>query len=62
MKNPTADAIKIKVSISSNLNNRNYFSGKEVLEIAPNGTAEYEVIYNPLTMTANPDCSEITEE
>jgi hypothetical protein len=33
-----------------------------VLEIAPNGSAEYEIIYTPLTMTSTPEVPEIKED
>lgn len=61
LKNPSADVWRIKVSLTSNNspNGMSYFTGKEILEIQPNQSADYEVIYVPLTMTASPDQPEI---
>lgn len=53
VKNPSAKPWKVKAVISSSSDN-NYFSGKEYLEVAAGGTADYEVIYTPLTMTSSP--------
>ena len=33
---------------------REYYEGKEYLDVPANGVAEYEIIYKPLTMTSNP--------
>lgn len=63
IKNPTDTPWKIKASINSNTDpSKNYFSGKEYLEIPKLGQAEYEVVYNPLTMTKNEKTPEIKEE
>jgi len=32
---------------------KGYFFGKDYLDIGPNATADYEIAYNPLTMTAH---------
>lgn len=62
VKNPTSENCRIKVSVSSNNSNYlGYFSGKETLDIPPNGSSEYEVIYMPLTMTINPQVPQIKE-
>jgi hydrocephalus-inducing protein len=58
LKNPSAKPWKIKAIISSS-SDKNYFQGKEFVEVPANATADYEVIYNPLTMTASPDQPEI---
>ena len=52
LKNPTAKNWKIKASISSEGKN-NYFHGNEFVEVPPNGQTDYEITYNPLTMTKN---------
>jgi hypothetical protein len=58
VKNPTSEACKIKVSVNATLPRyKDYFKGKETLEIPPNGTAEYEIIYAPLTMTITKEAS-----
>lgn len=64
IKNTTAEACKIKVTIQPAIpqTKDNYFCGKEYIEIAPNGTAEYEIIYKPLTMTAHQDVPDIKEK
>lgn len=55
IKNPTPKPWKVKSSVQSLLPQfQGYFEGKEYVEVPPNGTAEYEVIYKPLTMTSNP--------
>jgi len=61
LKNPTAKPWKIKASISSD-NKFNYFEGKEFIDVDANGSADYEVSYNPLTMTKNEESPEIKEE
>jgi hypothetical protein len=60
IKNPTAKAWNIKVSISSE-QALNYFTGKENLEIGPNSQADYEVVYRPLTMTKNEEVQQIKQ-
>lgn len=54
IKNSTDKPWKLKVIISSS-SSHNYFSGKESLDVPPNGTANYEVIYTPLSMTKSPE-------
>lgn len=52
MKNPTSKHWKVKTTVNALLPQfRDYFEGKEYVEVPPNGTAEYEIIYKPLTMT-----------
>jgi len=62
VKNPTDTPWKIKASINSNLGIKNYYSGKDSLEVPKMGQAEYEITYNPLTMTKNDKAPEIKEE
>ncbi|EGR29178.1 hypothetical protein IMG5_161280 [Ichthyophthirius multifiliis] len=62
VKNPISEQCRIKVSINCNKPNiKGYFTGKEILEIPPNGTSEYEITYNPLTMTANNEIPQIKD-
>lgn len=61
LKNPSQKPWKIKASISSN-GDKNYFQGKEFVEVPAGGSADYEVVYTPLTMTASPDQPDIKEE
>ena len=63
IKNPTDTPWNIKASISSNIDpTKNYFSGKDYLEVPKNGQAEYEILYHPLTMTKNEKVPEIKPE
>jgi len=41
---------------------KNYFEGKEYLEVPANGSSEYEVIYKPLTMTSAKEIPQIKDE
>ncbi len=60
VKNPTAKPWKINASISANNPAfKSYFQGKEYLEVPPNSQADYEIVYFPLTMTANPEVPSI---
>ena len=52
IKNPTPKPWKIKVSISTE-GSFDYFRGKEFIDVGANSQADYEVLYNPLTMTKN---------
>lgn len=56
IKNPSHSLWRIKVQCSSNLDSqKGYFEGSDILEIPANSQADYEVTYNPLSMTANPE-------
>ncbi|EGR28756.1 hypothetical protein IMG5_169530, partial [Ichthyophthirius multifiliis] len=62
IKNPIAEACRIKVLINANNPSyTGYFYGKEILEIPANGSADYEIIYSPLTMTSNPEIPQIKQ-
>lgn len=61
IKNPTGKPWKIKASISTE-GKYDYFRGKEFIEVNANAQADYEVIYNPLTMTKNNEIAEIKDE
>lgn len=60
LKNPTAKPWKIKAIISST-SDKNYFTGKDSIEVPANSAAEYEVVYTPLTMTSCPEEPQIKE-
>ena len=63
VKNPTPKPWKIKAFASSILDSaKGYFEGKESIEVPANGQAEYEIIYNPLTMTKSKQAPEVKEE
>lgn len=63
VKNPSSEGCKIKVSVTTNNQHyKEYFTGKEYLELGPNATADYELTYLPLTMTKNDQVAEIKEE
>jgi hydrocephalus-inducing protein len=63
IKNPTAKPWKVKATVNALLPQfREYFEGKEYLEVAPNAQVEYEIIYKPLTMTSNPQAPAIKDE
>jgi len=54
INNPTALPWKIKANITPNTSaSAGYFQGKEFLEVPPNKSAEYEITYHPLSMTAH---------
>ena len=60
IKNPTAKAWKIKASISTE-GKYDYFRGKEFIDVNPNSQADFEIIYNPLTMTKNNEIPDIKD-
>ena len=45
-----------------NQNYQSYFYGNEYIEVPANGSADYEINYYPLTMTAHPDQPQIKEQ
>lgn len=61
IKNPTPKPWKIKASISTE-GKYDYFRGKEFIDVNANSQADYEIVYNPLTMTKNNEIAEIKDE
>lgn len=51
LKNPSGTPWKIKANISSS-SKQPFFSGPEWLEVGANSQADYEITYNPQTMTS----------
>jgi hydrocephalus-inducing protein len=63
IKNPTPKPWKIKANISATLPAwRGYFTGSDTLQVPANGTADYEVTYEPLSMTKNETTTKINVE
>lgn len=63
IKNPTQKAWRIKANITTTLDAwRGFFTGKEMLDVPVNGQVEYEVTYEPLSMTTNENCPKIKVE
>ncbi|CAD8206755.1 unnamed protein product [Paramecium octaurelia] len=63
VKNPTPKPWKVKASVSALLPQfKDYFEGKEYIEVPANGQAEYEVVYKPLTMTSNPQIQNLQDQ
>ena len=60
LKNPSAKPWKIKAIVSTT-GEKSYFQGKEFVEVPAAGSADYEVVYTPLTMTSSPDQPDIKE-
>ena len=63
IKNPSTKLWKVKATVNTLLPQfKDYFEGKEYVEVAPNSQTEYEIVYKPLTMTTNPQALSIKDE
>jgi hydrocephalus-inducing protein len=63
INNPTTLPWKIKANITPNTAIcTGYFQGKEFAEVPPQKTAEYEITYHPLSMTAHEAAPKIREQ
>ena len=63
INNPTEKEWRIKPTISTNDDSiRDYFKGADTLVVPPNGNAEYEISYIPLTMTKEKEVSKEDSE
>jgi len=62
ISNPTDKEWRIKPTISTNVDSiKDYFKGSDTLIVLPKGSANYEIVYLPLTMTKEKEVEEEKE-